>query len=69
MSSASHPGRMSVPRHSISYVTDPHLFLELKQKLVDICVQSLLDKHSLREAGTRSLKDGSAGRGILCQAQ
>lgn len=58
---------MSVPRHTISYVPDLHLLLELKQKLVDICVQSLIDKHSLREAGTRGLRDGSVG--TLCQAQ
>lgn len=37
------PWTMSVPRHSISYVPDPHLLLELKQKLVDIYVQSLMD--------------------------
>lgn len=63
------PRTMSVRRHSISYVPVPHLLLELKQKLVDICVQSLMDKHSLREAGTGSPRDSSTGRGTLCQAQ
>lgn len=58
----------NVPRHFISYVPDPHLLLELKQKLLDTCVQSLIDKHSLREEDTRSLRGGSAGRGTLCQA-
>lgn len=58
----------SVPRHFISYVPDPYLLLELKQKLLNICVQSLMDKHSLREEDTRSPRDDSAGRGTLCQA-
>lgn len=50
---------VSVPRHSAPYVIpDPQLLLELKQRPVGICVQSLIDRYSLREAGTRGLRDG-----------
>lgn len=47
------------PGHSAPYVVpDPRLLLELKQRPGGICVQSLMDRYSLREAGTRGLRDG-----------